>query len=270
MSVYKGTTLIAGSLPNAANQDLSNLSQTGQAVIDGKVSKSGDTMTGQLIITSSETRIEQNDTGVVKGTNPSSNTYWGIIFNASGGDDTYQSKRLGYIEETLKTDGSTTLNIGTYQNVANSTTASKMSLNMTQAGVASCTFPNTTCVDGQWVNSFSELVSGVSMSNTTKTISLNNYLPNDGRIYEVLFTAIGRTGSTSGNYMIMTLNGGIVGGNVEIGRSITRSSSYTNAGGNVILPCRHGTNVTLKIDSNATCTNIYVAARAYRRIGTNN
>ena len=36
MSIYKGTTLIAGSLPNAANQDLSNLSQTGQAVIDGK------------------------------------------------------------------------------------------------------------------------------------------------------------------------------------------------------------------------------------------
>lgn len=36
MSIYKGTTLIAGSLPNSANQDLSNLSQTGQAVIDGK------------------------------------------------------------------------------------------------------------------------------------------------------------------------------------------------------------------------------------------
>lgn len=36
MSIYKGTTLIAGALPNAANQDLSNLSQTGQAVIDGK------------------------------------------------------------------------------------------------------------------------------------------------------------------------------------------------------------------------------------------
>ena len=36
MSIYKGTTLIAGALPNAVNQDLSNLSQTGQAIIDGK------------------------------------------------------------------------------------------------------------------------------------------------------------------------------------------------------------------------------------------
>jgi hypothetical protein len=40
MSVYKGTTLIAGSLPNAANQDLSNLSQTGQAILDNKVDTS--------------------------------------------------------------------------------------------------------------------------------------------------------------------------------------------------------------------------------------
>ena len=40
MSVYKGTTLIAGSLPNAANQHLSNLSQTGQAILDNKVDTS--------------------------------------------------------------------------------------------------------------------------------------------------------------------------------------------------------------------------------------
>ena len=40
MSVYKGTTLIAGSLPNSANQDLSNLSQTGQAILDNKVDTS--------------------------------------------------------------------------------------------------------------------------------------------------------------------------------------------------------------------------------------
>ena len=40
MSVYKGTTLIAGSLPNSANQDLSNLSQTGQEVLDSKVNSS--------------------------------------------------------------------------------------------------------------------------------------------------------------------------------------------------------------------------------------
>lgn len=40
MSIYKGTTLIAGSLPNSANQDLSNLSQTGQEILDSKVNTS--------------------------------------------------------------------------------------------------------------------------------------------------------------------------------------------------------------------------------------
>lgn len=35
MSIYKGTTLIAGALPDAANQSLSNLNSTGQNKIDG-------------------------------------------------------------------------------------------------------------------------------------------------------------------------------------------------------------------------------------------
>ena len=54
MSIYKGTTLIAGALPNAANQDLSNLSQTGQAVIDGKADTdlSNATDNGKILMSS--------------------------------------------------------------------------------------------------------------------------------------------------------------------------------------------------------------------------
>ena len=40
MTVYKGDTIISGSVPNSANQSLSNLNSTGQAVIDGKVNTS--------------------------------------------------------------------------------------------------------------------------------------------------------------------------------------------------------------------------------------
>ena len=36
MSIYKGDTLLVGNIPNSANKDLSNLSNTGQAVIDNK------------------------------------------------------------------------------------------------------------------------------------------------------------------------------------------------------------------------------------------
>lgn len=64
MSIYKGTTLIAGVLPNSANQDLSNLSQTGQAVIDGKADTdlSNATDNGKILMSSmglpSETYID--------------------------------------------------------------------------------------------------------------------------------------------------------------------------------------------------------------------
>ena len=36
MSIYKGDTLLVGNIPNSANKDLSNLSNTGQAVLDNK------------------------------------------------------------------------------------------------------------------------------------------------------------------------------------------------------------------------------------------
>ena len=54
MSIYKGTTLIAGAFPNSANQDLSNLSQTGQAVIDGKADTdlSNATDNGKILMSS--------------------------------------------------------------------------------------------------------------------------------------------------------------------------------------------------------------------------
>ena len=56
MSIYKGTTLIAGALPNSANQDLSNLSQTGQEVIDGQIVQT------TLDIITSTTSINSNET----------------------------------------------------------------------------------------------------------------------------------------------------------------------------------------------------------------
>lgn len=39
MSIYLGNTLIAGSQPNAANKDLSNLSTVGQEILDNKLNK---------------------------------------------------------------------------------------------------------------------------------------------------------------------------------------------------------------------------------------
>lgn len=53
MSIYKGDTLLVGNIPNSANQDLSNLSNTGQAVIDNKtdIDMSNISTAGKIAIT---------------------------------------------------------------------------------------------------------------------------------------------------------------------------------------------------------------------------
>lgn len=53
MSIYKGDTLLVGNIPNSANKDLSNLSNTGQAVLDNKtdVDMSNISTAGKIAIT---------------------------------------------------------------------------------------------------------------------------------------------------------------------------------------------------------------------------
>ena len=52
MTLYKGTTLISGIVPDMANQSLSNLNSAGQDIIDGKanISLSNLDSTGQAVI----------------------------------------------------------------------------------------------------------------------------------------------------------------------------------------------------------------------------
>lgn len=89
MSIYKGTTLIAGSLPNAANQDLSNLSQTGQAVIDGKADTdlANVTNTGKVLMS---------------GMGMPSDTYVDLTLGASG--STYTAPANGWFTFSKKTN----------------------------------------------------------------------------------------------------------------------------------------------------------------------
>ena len=91
MSLYKGTTLIAGSLPNSANQDLSNLSQTGQAIIDGKA----DT---DLTNTTDSAKVLMSGMGMPSG------KYIDLTLGASG--STYTAPANGYynIGYEAKTD----------------------------------------------------------------------------------------------------------------------------------------------------------------------
>ena len=77
---------------------------------------------------------------VTKGTAPGQNTYCTLEFSDRSGvwNDSWQNRRLGMVESSIKTDGSTTMQISTYHNSANSTDAASILLTIKDDGTKSC------------------------------------------------------------------------------------------------------------------------------------
>lgn len=130
--------------------------------------------------------------------------------------------------------------------------------------------PFTSKMDGQWVNStFSPASSYVDYPTADDiSYSLSSYLPKDGYNYEVIFHAITRTGSTSGNYVLFTLGSQILPYGVTISGVTTRTASIMYSAGACIIPV--GTNRTVSvIATNVNNGGYRLYARGYRRMGTN-
>lgn len=261
-------------LDTKADTDLSNLSTTGQAVIDGKVSKSGDTMTGALNINvDTQNQLVLVNPYITKGTNPSERKYYGLYFNDSQNLSAvnWKDTRLGGIETSVQTNGTVTTTIQAVRNVAgNTATAAGLNLNMTSGGVASCSFPDTTCVDGQWQFINTVIMDNVSVkgsSNLTYTLS---DVPDDGHMYEVMLTGNVETGTTSGNFCTLQLRSDFSTGAVtRICSARTRSSSSMQAQGTVIIPLTTSRKIYVSRNTGWEGTaNLWLIG--YRRIGTNN
>jgi hypothetical protein len=253
-----------------ADTDLSNLSATGQAVIDAKVNKSGDTMTGELNITNASGLTIIND-AVTKGTAPSSTTWRHLQFvdsaNVSGD---WGVSRLGILEQSINDNGSTSIFLSTVQNVANSTNRATLTLTMTSAGVASCTFPNTTCVDGQWVYLNQRVInSATSLVGTTPLGPYTVNVPNDGHKYELLLETQIYSDNAVGNFCYLKVNSSEFGIILLQQVSDRASSNWGVTSGTTVL----GTNRQLTV-SRSNVNNFkgyvnYLTVVAYRRIGTN-
>lgn len=161
-----------GTSKTIVNDNLSNVTTISsnsavQTALDSKVNKSGDTMTGTLTIQDGQCLIA---TDYDKGSAPSTTTWNSLEFVGTNNSTAWQDKRLGIVELTSNTDSSSSLGLRCYQNATSSTNYSALTLNMSSFGVASCTFPNTTCVDGQWVNLYQEAVgsSAYSLAGSTE------------------------------------------------------------------------------------------------------
>lgn len=240
--------------------------------LDTKVNKSGDTMTGYLIQQRPTPTYFLSSTQMTKGTNPDDIKYMSVNFNDEKGNVSYEQTRLGLIEYSLDSNGLSKMRIAAYRNLADSTSTAELNLQINSSGTASCTFPNTTCCDGQWVNVNQVIATDVDFNTggvETKTYSLASYLPNDNYTYEVLFALGGQTAATSGASFSFALMTDIVS-NVFVCRNITRSNAYVFAYGAAIVPLN--TRQIRVIQSNTTGgtpTMSILRICAYRRVGTN-
>lgn len=234
------------------------------------VHKSGDTMTGPLSISYDNNALRLTNPNITKGTTPSTNKQTTIMFNDSSDDvDTPQNTLLGAIVNRVMADGSSSTEMRVYKNEASSSTPATISVIMDSAGNASCEFPNTTCVDGGYVETLSPgIVSGVSLNGTTDLEYTLSELPNDGQNYLACMIATVTTGSTSGNNVMAQLYSTICPSSLNVSRAITRTSSNMSGTGTCWLPVGSDRKIKLGRSSNynGTC-NLYF--RGYRRMGTN-
>ena len=114
--------------------------------------------------------------------------------------------------------------------------------------------------DGQWTTKALTIVEGAISANATKTYSLSSYLPNDGRVYEVIFGATMGFVSESGYAFIYAKTDKITT-NVPILRNRDKYAATS-----FILPV--GTNRSVSLYSNSSQTgtvSIALYARGYRR-----
>lgn len=126
--------------------------------------------------------------------------------------------------------------------------------------------------DGQWVDSFISIASGVSLKHDNGVVdySLSSYLPNDNCNYEVIFTGYGAgASSSSGAYLWLFTDiiGDASADPVEM-IQLFRGAGTATAGGTAILPVGTG-RVVKAYCSNASNATITLRAIGYRRIGTN-
>ena len=129
--------------------------------------------------------------------------------------------------------------------------------------------------DGQWVFSRLYLVGNTTTisGQTTYAYDLSNYLPNDGKIYDVAVNVSCNTDTSSGSMLNVYFSSDILTNKYSImgARATTRTSSNVSGGGNCIIPignarelklfCGTGTGTSMSI--------VELWVSGYRRLGTN-
>ena len=266
-----------GTFTNASNT-LSNVtsidaSSAVQTALDGKVSKTGDTMTGALAIettglagdaTQDNCRIYLKNSLMDISTTPSENLVSSLTFVDKNGNE------VGACYNRQRTNGAVDTRLAVYRNGAEA----KLAVGLDANDNAYCTFPDSICVDGQWVYITKELANNVtwnaSSHSNAKDYSLSSYLPSDSQKYEVIIRTQGTTTSTSGKFIRVGVSSDIITTPAYACACRTRTSSTQNCAGTIILPVGTGRKITVGGTTDASADGTYIIrVLGYRRIGTN-
>lgn len=223
------------------------------------VNKSGDTMTGDLRIRKSYPNFKAENTDIKRGQTPLAD-YYGDTFMFTDID----GNGMGSLSQTYLASGKHTTRL--WQRGVNSDVYSVLDVGMDENDVPYCSFPNTTCCDGQYVNTNTTIATNVSV-NGSSSLPYTLNLPSDGRLYMVWIMVGVNTGSASGNYVEARICSDIMS-NATVARATTRTASSVTCGGTVCLVVSSSHRIYLGRATNYNGT-VNLLMIGYRRIGTN-
>ena len=252
------------------------------------VNKAGDTMTGGLTLDNSTCTIKNPNINYTTTTAPSTWTSNGTLRFYDTND-----KYLAFVQSYFDTNNYMGLQIGARRSVGGVEKTAYIRAMVDVSGNAYATAPTpasnsdgTNIATTEWVNSdisnkigwtlsYSQLVNTATTMNaaTTLTYSLATYLPSDNYIYEVMYSAKGTTGSTSGNEAEIAVGSGLIDVLTHrVASAQTRTSSTVTwaAAGTMLIGNTTGgaamRAIYIRQIANSSCTLNYFRVYAYRKL----
>ena len=216
------------------------------------VNKAGDTMSGSL-------QFSKIGGGVIALNAISEGGYSDIQYTKTDG------LRAGFIRANNVSSTERNIQISVCDDNGTPTSSFTVTCNN---NINSCTFPNTTCVDGQWVNTHILLTTSTAIGNYR--LDLSSYLPNDGYKYEIIVSGLAyNSKSTYANLILDNAHGD------DGAHFVARVGANSRmACIDCTLPVDNARDIYLTIDGQAVTweknygwQGLYLVG--YRRIGTN-
>ncbi len=156
-------------------------------------------------------------------------------------------------------------NMITTDNIASDATISAMNNSITALSSAVDSKANIEDMDGEWTSKVLQIASNVALSPTVDNYSLADYLPNDGKVYEVIINAT-LAGNTSG-YSNLILSSQYISSAEIISNARISTSTAQTLSTAFTIPIGIDRSIGAKCGSDSSKNgSYYLKAHAYRKV----